>query len=87
MSISRSPSRMGISPTVIEQGSRLDIHVSESTGNDNVIVSGMSGQVLESSVVKDGTVSFDTSAMPKGIYNVTLRGRSGTPENQRIIIK
>ncbi len=87
MSISRSPSRMGISPTVIEQGSRLDIHVSESTGNDNVTVSGMSGQVLESSVVKDGTVSFDTSAMPKGIYNVTLRGKSGTPENQRIIIK
>lgn len=87
MSISRAPSRMGISPTVIEQGSRLDIHVSESTGNDNVTVSGMSGQVLESSIVKDGTVSFDTSAMPKGIYNVTLRGKSGTPENQRIIIK
>lgn len=87
LSISRAPSRMEVSPTVVEQGSRLDIHVSESTGNDNVTVSGMSGQVLESSGVKDGTVSFDTSAMPKGIYNVTLRGKSGTPENQRIIIK
>lgn len=88
LSISRAPSRMGISPTVIEQGSRLDIHVSEPTGNDKVIISGMSGQVIESSGIKDGnSVSFDTSAMPKGIYNVTLRGNSGIPENQRIIIK
>ncbi|MBR6369916.1 MAG: T9SS type A sorting domain-containing protein [Bacteroidaceae bacterium] len=87
MSISRAPSRMEVSPTVVEQGSRLDIHVSEPAGNDNVTVSGMSGQEIESSGIKDGTVSFDTSAMPKGIYNVTLRGKSGTPENQRIIIK
>lgn len=87
LSISRAPSRMEVSPTVVEQGRRLDIHVSEPAANDNVTVSGMSGQVLESSGVKDGTVSFDTSAMPKGIYNVTLRGKGGTPENQRIIIK
>ena len=87
-SISRTPSRMSINPTVVEQGGRLNIQVSGPGQNDNVTVSSMSGQVLESSGIKEGNaVSFDTGAMPKGIYNVTLRGNGVTPENQRIIIK
>lgn len=87
-SISRAPSRMEIKPTVVEQGSRLDIHVSEPGQNDNITVTSMSGQVLESSSVKeDNTASFETRAMPKGIYNVTLRGNGNPAENQRIIIK
>jgi len=56
--------------------------------NDNVTVSSMSGQVLESSGIKNGNaISFETGAMPKGIYNVTIRGNGGTLESQRIIIK
>ncbi|MBP5646917.1 MAG: T9SS type A sorting domain-containing protein [Bacteroidaceae bacterium] len=87
-SISRAPSRMSINPTVVEQGGRLNIQVSEPMQNDNVTVSSMSGQVLESSAIKEGNaVSIGTGAMPKGIYNVTLRGNGGTPENQRVIIK
>ena len=88
LSISRAPSRMGISPTVIEQGSRLDIHVSEPTDNDNVTISSMSGQIMESSQINnDNKASFNTGAMPKGVYNVTLRGDGNPTENQRIIIK
>ena len=87
-SISRAPSRMSINPTVVEQGNRLNIQVSGPGQNDNVTVSSMSGQVMESSGIKEGNaVSIETGAMPKGIYNVTLRGNGGTPENQRIIIK
>ncbi len=87
-SISRAPSRMVIGPTVIEQGNRLDISVSQPSANDNVTITGISGQVLESSPVKNGnSVSFNTEAMPKGVYNVTLRSNGGSVENQRIIIK
>ena len=87
-SISRAPSRMVIRPNVIEQGNRLDIQVSASGQNDNITVSSMSGQVLDQTQVQeDNTASFETGAMPKGIYNVTLRGNGNQIENQRIIIK
>jgi len=88
MSISRAPSRMGINPNVIEQGGRLDIRISEPGQNDNVTVSSMSGQIIDSSDLKNGnTITFQTGAMPKGIYNVTLRGNGNPAENQRIIIR
>lgn len=87
-SISRAPSRMVIRPNVIDQGNRLDIQVSASGQNDNITVSSMSGQVLDQTQVQeDNTASFETGAMPKGIYNVTLRGNGNQIENQRIIIK
>ena len=87
LSISRAPSRMGINPTVIEQGSRLDIHVSEPAGNDKVTISGMSGQAIKTTSVQDGNASVETGSIPKGIYNVTLYGIDSPAENQRIIIK
>jgi len=87
-SISRAPSRMVIRPNVIDRGNRLDIQVSASGENDNITVSSMSGQVLDQTQVQeDNTASFETGAMPKGIYNVTLRGNGNQIENQRIIIK
>ena len=79
---------MVIRPNVIDQGNRLDIQVSASGQNDNITVSSMSGQVLDQTQVQeDNTASFETGAMPKGIYNVTLRGNGNQIENQRIIIK
>jgi len=87
-SISRAPARMGVSPTVIEKGERLNIQVSESGIDDNITISSMSGQIMNSSNVREGqSVSVDTSVLPKGIYNVTLRGLGNPTENQRIIIK
>ena len=86
--ISRSLSRMNLNSTVIDQGERLDIQISESGKNDNLTISSMSGQVINSSPVKeDKSISVNTGAMPKGIYNVTLRGNGNPTENQRIIIK
>ena len=86
--ISRSLSRMNLNSTVIDQGERLDIQISESGKNDNLTISSMSGQVINSSPVKeDNSISVNTGAMPKGIYNVTLRGNGNPTENQRIIIK
>ena len=87
-SISRAPARMGVSPTVIEKGERLNIQVSESGIDDNITISSMSGQIMNSSNVREGqSVLVDTSVLPKGIYNVTLRGLGNPTENQRIIIK
>jgi hypothetical protein len=86
--ISRSLSRMNLNSTVIDQGERLDIQISESGKNDNLTISSMSGQVINSSpVTEDNSISVNTGAMPKGIYNVTLRGNGNPTENQRIIIK
>ena len=86
--ISRSLSRMNLNSTVIDQGERLDIQISESGKNDNLTISSMSGQVINSSPVRDdNSISVNTGAMPKGIYNVTLRGNGNPTENQRIIIK
>ena len=86
--ISRSLSRMNLNSTVIDQGERLDIQISESGKNDNLTISSMSGQVINSSPVnEDNSISVNTGAMPKGIYNVTLRGNGNPTENQRIIIK
>lgn len=86
--ITRSLSRMNLNSTVIDQGERLDIQISESGKNDNLTISSMSGQVINSSPVKeDKSISVNTGAMPKGIYNVTLRGNGNPTENQRIIIK
>ena len=48
----------------------------------------MSGQVINSSPVRDDySISVNTGAMPKGIYNVTLRSNNNPTENQRIIVK
>lgn len=86
--ITRSLSRMNLNSTVIDQGERLDIQISESGKNDNLTISSMSGQVINSSpVTEDNSISVNTGAMPKGIYNVTLRGNGNPTENQRIIIK
>lgn len=79
---------MNLNSTVIDQGERLDIQISESGKNDNLTISSMSGQVINSSpVTEDNSISVNTGAMPKGIYNVTLRGNGNPTENQRIIIK
>lgn len=84
----RAPARMEINTTVVEQGDRLNIQVSDSGDNDNVTISSMSGQVLQTSNVNQGNpVLINTSAMPKGVYNVTLRGNGNPTENQRIIVK
>ncbi len=84
----RAPARMEINTTVVEQGDRLNIQVSESGENDNVTISSMSGQVLQTSEInQENPVSVNTAAMPKGVYNVTLRGNGNPTENQRIIVK
>ena len=84
----RAPARMELNTTVVEQGDRLNIQVSESGVNDNVTISSMNGQVLQTSDVNQGNpVLINTGAMPKGIYNVTLRGQGNPTENQRIIVK
>ena len=84
----RAPARMELNTTVVEQGDRLNIQVSESGVNDNVTISSMSGQVLQTTNVnQENPVLINTGAMPKGIYNVTLRGQGNPTENQRIIVK
>lgn len=87
-SITRSMSRLNLNSTVIDKGENLDIQISESGKNDNLTISSMSGQIINSSdISEDNPVSVNTGAMPKGIYNVTLRGNGNPTENQRIIIK
>jgi hypothetical protein len=86
--ITRTLSRMNINSTVIDKGENLDIQISESGKNDNLTISSMSGQIINSSdISEENPVSVNTGAMPKGIYNVTLRGNGNPTENQRIIIK
>ena len=85
--IKRTPSRMDISPTVIEQGNHLNIQVSAPQQDQKVSVSSMSGQTLKTTNVEDGNASIETGSIPKGIYNVTLHGKGTIVENQRIIIK
>lgn len=86
--ITRSMSRLNLNSTVIDKGESLDIQISESGKDDNLTISSMSGQIINSSdISEDNPVSVNTGAMPKGIYNVTLRGNGNPTENQRIIIK
>ncbi len=85
--IKRAPTRMGINPTVIEQGNNLSIQVSEPDEDQKVSVSSMSGQTLKTSGIENGNTSFETGSFPKGVYNVTLHGKGTIVENQRIIIK
>ena len=87
-SITRSMSRLNLNSTVIDKGENLDIQISESGKNDNLTISSMSGQIINSSEIsEENPVSVNTGAMPKGIYNVTLRGNGNPTENQRIIVK
>jgi len=85
--IRRAQTRMDISPTVIQQGDRLDIHVTEPGQNENITISSMSGQTLKTTNIASGQTSFETGSIDKGIYNVTLYGKDSPTENQRIIVK
>ena len=86
--ITRSMSRLNLNSTVIDKGESLDIQISGSGKDDNLTISSMSGQIINSSnISEENPVSVNTGAMPKGIYNVTLRGNGNPTENQRIIIK
>ena len=79
--------RMSIGTTVVDKGNSLDINVSEPLQGENIVISNMTGQVMNQTPVGSSEhISIETSSYPKGIYNVTLQNGS-TPENQRIIIK
>ena len=83
----RVVSRMSIDATAIDKGNSLGIHVSEPVQGDNIVISSMSGQIINQTPLSNAEhISIETSAYPKGVYNVTLQGNSN-PENQRIIIK
>ena len=87
MAIKRTPSRMEVNPTVMEQGDRLNILVSEPGNSELITISTMSGQAIKTASVQDGNASVETGSIPKGIYNVTLHGIDSPAENRRIIIK
>ena len=83
----RVVSRMSIDATAVDKGNSLGIHVYEPAQGDNIVISSMSGQILNQTPLSNAEhISIETSAYPKGVYNVTLQGNSN-PENQRIIIK
>jgi len=78
---------MEVNPTVMEQGERLNILVSEPGNSELITISTMSGQAIKTASVQDGNASVETGSIPKGIYNVTLHGIDSPAENRRIIIK
>ena len=83
----RVVNRMNIDATAVSQGKSLSIHVSNPEQGENIVISSMSGQVLDKTRLGNTErVSIETSAYPKGVYNVTLQSKA-LPENQRIIIK
>ena len=83
----RAVKRMNIDVTAVSKGDHLGIYVSEPAQGENIVVSSMSGQMINQTPLGDTEhVSIETSAYPKGMYNVTLQGKSAH-ENQRVIIK
>lgn len=83
----RTVGRLNIDATAVSKGNNLGIHVSEPVQGDNIVISSMSGSVLNQTPLGNTEhISIETSAYPKGVYNVTLQGSSDI-ENQRIIIK
>lgn len=79
--------RMNIDATAVSQGNSLGIHVAEPADGDNIVISSMAGQVINKTPLGNAEhISIETSAYPKGVYNVTLQSISA-PENQRVIIK
>jgi hypothetical protein len=83
----RAVKRMNIDVTAVGKGENLGIFVSEPAQGENIVVSNMSGQLIYQTPLSDTEhVSIETSAYPKGVYNVTLQSNSA-PENQRVIIK
>ena len=87
-SISRKKvNRMNVNVTAVNQGNSLDIHIAEPEQGENVVVSSMSGQVINQTPLGNAEhISIGTGSYSKGVYNVTLHGNSDT-ENARIIIK
>ena len=83
----RAVKRMNLDVTAVIKGDNLGIYVSEPIQGENIVVSSMSGQLINQTPLGDTEhVSIETSAYPKGVYNVTLQSNSAS-ENQRIIIK
>ena len=79
--------RMNIDATAVNQGNSLGIYVAEPSDADNIVISSMAGQVINQTPLRNAEhISIETSAYPKGVYNVTLQSISA-PENQRVIIK
>jgi hypothetical protein len=79
--------RMNIDATAVNQGNSLGIYVAEPSDGDNIVISSMAGQVINQTPLRNAEhISIETSAYPKGVYNVTLQGSSAT-ENQRVLIK
>jgi len=83
----RAVKRMNIDATAVNKGENLGIYVSEPADGEIIVVSNMSGQLIDQTPLGDKEhVSIETSAYPKGVYNVTLQSKSA-PENQRVVIK
>lgn len=83
----RVVNRMSLDATAVDKGNSLGINVSEPEQGENIVISSMSGQIISKTPLGNTErVSIETSAYPKGVYNVTLQGSSAT-ENQRVLIK
>ena len=83
----RVVNRMNIDATAVSQGNSIGINVAGPADGDNIVISSMGGQIINQTPLGNSEhISIETSAYPKGVYNVTLQSNSAA-ENQRVMIK
>ena len=83
----RIVNRMNIDATAVSQGNSIGINVAGPADGDNIVISSMGGQIINQTPLGNSEhISIETSAYPKGVYNVTLQSNSAA-ENQRVMIK
>lgn len=66
--------------------SQVNVSVDNADNSESVSLSDMSGRVVGRMPASHEGASFNTSRMPKGVYNVTLQGKEND-ENKKILIK
>lgn len=85
-----APIRTKIYPTAPHRGTPVEVELGETSGNRcTVAVVSMSGQTVMTRNIEPGSThtSIDTSAIPQGVYIVTVTDTRGTRDATKIVVR
>lgn len=84
------PMRVKVYPTAPRQGTPVEVELGETSGERcSVSVVSMTGRTVMTTSVQGGTThtAIDTSAMPQGVYIVTVTDARGTRDATKIVVR
>ena len=82
--------RVKVYPTAPRQGTPVEVELGETSGERcSVSVVSMTGRTVMTTSVQGGTThtAIDTSAMPQGVYIVTVTDARGTRDATKIVVR